>query len=251
MALVTGIDGCKAGWIAITLETETGDLSHAVFPDGESLFAAMDVPQAIAIDIPIGLPESGARVCDQEARRLLGRPRSRSVFPSPIRPALYAQSRGEADRITRGVDGRGVGAQAWNIYSRIREIDDLLRESPQLRDRVYESHPEVCFWALNGGQPMTCSKHTPEGLEERLRLIHQHFGAGSFHRLRPTTISSTPSLFAGQPDGSFWVRRQYCRRFRLLIPTDCRCASRTEHHGHQRGFFRCIPRRRLCLPQRI
>jgi predicted RNase H-like nuclease len=184
VALVTGIDGCKAGWIAITLETETGDLSHAVFPDGESLFAAMDVPQAIAIDIPIGLPESGARVCDQEARRLLGRPRSRSVFPSPIRPALYAQSRGEADRITRGVDGRGVGAQAWNIYSRIREIDDLLRESPQLRDRVYESHPEVCFWALNGGQPMTCSKHTPEGLEERLRLIHQHFGAGSFHRLR-------------------------------------------------------------------
>jgi predicted RNase H-like nuclease len=184
VALVTGIDGCKAGWIAITLETETGDLSHAVYSDGVSLFAATDASQAIAIDIPIGLPESGARVCDQEARRLLGRPRSSSVFPAPIRPALYAQSRVEADRITRGVDGRGVGAQAWNIYSRIRAIDDLLQKSQRLRDRVYESHLEVCFRALNGGQPMTCSKHTPEGLEERLRLIHRHFGAGSFHRVR-------------------------------------------------------------------
>ena len=183
MALVTGVDGCKSGWIAITLETETGDLFHGVHPDGASLFAATGVG-VIAIDIPIGLTQQGARECDQAARRLLGRPRSSSVFPSPIRPALAAQSREEADCITRSVDGRGVGAQAWNIYSRIQEVDGLLRKSERLRDRVYESHPEVCFWALNGRQPIACSKHSPEGLEERRRLIEQHFGVSSFHRVR-------------------------------------------------------------------
>ena len=90
----------------------------------------------------------------------------------------------EADRITRDVDSRGVGAQAWNIYSRTREIDGLLRKAQRLRDRVYESHPEVCFWALNAGRPMVCSKHTPEGVQERLRLIEQHFGSGSFQAVR-------------------------------------------------------------------
>ncbi len=184
MVLVTGVDGCKSGWIAITLDPDSGDFTHAVHPDGASLFAAIAESRVIAIDIPIRLPEKGVRECDRAARRLLGRPRSSSVFPAPIRAALDAQSRIEADRITRSVDGRGVGAQAWNIYSRIREVDSLLRKSKRLRDSVYESHPEVCFWALNGGQPMACSKHSTEGLEERRCLIDQHFGANSFQRVR-------------------------------------------------------------------
>jgi predicted RNase H-like nuclease len=184
LALVTGVDGCKSGWIAITLETESGNLAHTVRHDGTTLFAATSNSRVIAIDIPIGLTEQGVRECDQAARRLLGRPRSSSVFPAPIRPSFVARSREEADRISRSVDGRGVGAQAWNIYSRIREVDSLLRKSERLQDRVYESHPEVCFWGLNGGQPMPCSKHSPEGLEERRRLIDQHFGIGSFQRVR-------------------------------------------------------------------
>jgi predicted RNase H-like nuclease len=219
VALVTGIDGCKAGWIAITLETETGDLGHAVHPDGESLFAATTESLAIAIDIPIGLPESGARVCDQEARRLLGRPRSSSVFPAPIRSALEAQSRVEADRITRGLDGRGVGAQSWNIYSRIREIDGLLRKSDRMRDKMYESHPEVCFWALNSGQPMRCSKHTPEGLEERFLLVDQHFGIGSFRGVRnaypKTRVSDDDILDAF---AVCWTARRIILEEAIMLP---------------------------------
>jgi predicted RNase H-like nuclease len=181
---VTGIDGCKSGWIAVTLDTASQQLSHGVYPDGACLFAATIESNVIAIDIPIGLPQRGARACDRAARRLLGRPRSSSVFPAPIRPALAAESRVEADRITRNIDGRGVGAQAWNIYSRICEIDIQLRQFRRLRDRVHESHPEVCFWALNGSTPMARTKHSPEGLEERRCLIERHFGAASFERIR-------------------------------------------------------------------
>ena len=182
--LVTGVDGCKSGWLAITLETVSRHITHALLPDGASLFNANCESKVIAIDIPIDLTERGVRECDRAARSLLGRPRSSSVFPAPIRPALAARNREEADRITRDVDGRGVGAQAWNIYNRVRDIDGLLRSSKHLRERIYESHPEVCFRALNGGRSMTYSKHSREGLDERQCLIDQYFGTDSFARVR-------------------------------------------------------------------
>src|SRR5262249_22667826 len=44
-----------------------------------------DLPQEslLAIDIPIGLADRGARRCDVEARRCLGPGRGSSVFPAP------------------------------------------------------------------------------------------------------------------------------------------------------------------------
>ena len=86
--------------------------------------------------------------------------------------------------MTRDADGRGVGAQAWNIYARVREIDSLLRSSQKLRERLYESHPELCFRALSGGRSMIYSKHSREGLDERRSLIDQYFGVDSFAQVR-------------------------------------------------------------------
>jgi predicted RNase H-like nuclease len=183
-SLVTGVDGCKFGWIAITVDTNSWVITYALHPDGVTLFNAHNESAVIAIDIPIGLTEQGAGVCDQAARSLLGRPRSSSVFPPPIRAALAARTREEADRITREADGRGVGAQAWNIYNRVRDMDGLLRSSSQLRERIYEAHPEVCFRAMNGGRSMKYSKHRREGLDGRRCLIDQYFGADSFAQVR-------------------------------------------------------------------
>ena len=186
MTRVTGIDGCKSGWLAVTLDISSESIEHAVHLNGTALFEALGDSRVIAIDIPIGLTERGPRECDRAARALLGRPRGSSVFPAPVRAALSAGSRSEADRITRDTDGRGVGAQAWNIYERMLEIDNQLRKSKPLQEQVYESHPEVCFAALNGGQPLAHSKHRPEGLEERWRLIADCFGTDAFNSVRST-----------------------------------------------------------------
>jgi predicted RNase H-like nuclease len=188
MTSVMGVDGCPAGWIAITLDIDTGALDHRVYPNGTGLAATGAV--VVAIDIPIGLPERGRRICDEAARQVLGRPRASSVFPVPIRPALAAQSRLEADRITRGLDGRGVGVQAWNLYGRIRDIDQQLRDSEMLRARLYECHPEVCFWAMNGGRSMLHSKHSRKGVDERRHLIDQHFGTHGFQQVRHDPVRS-------------------------------------------------------------
>ena len=47
---------------------------------------------------------------------------------------------------------RGVSIQAFGIFAKIREIDSLLIARPELRSRVFESHPEVAFCRLNGDQ---------------------------------------------------------------------------------------------------
>ena len=147
-------------------------------------------PEVLAVDIPIGLTESGQRACDREARNLLGWPRRNSIFPAPVRAALAAQSREEASRITRNQDGRGVGCQAWGLYPKIGEIDDLLQSRKELRQIIREVHPEVCFWAWGGGQPMASAKKTPAGKAERLALAEGWLGRGVLDEARGTSPRS-------------------------------------------------------------
>lgn len=134
------------------------------------------IPGIVAIDVPIGLPESGLRECDKLAREMLGRPRRNSVFPVPIRAALDTESREEASEITEAVDERRVSCQSFSIYKKIAEVDGLLRSSSALRKRVFEVHPEVCFWAWNGEVPMKNGKKSEAGLRERRRLVVAEFG---------------------------------------------------------------------------
>ncbi|RWF14112.1 DUF429 domain-containing protein, partial [Mesorhizobium sp.] len=74
---------------------------------------------------------------------------------------------------------RGVSIQAFGIFAKIREIDQLLIARPELRGRVFESHPEVAFCRLNGGTAMALPKKTkgavnPAGMEERKALLCRH-----------------------------------------------------------------------------
>ena len=86
---VLGVDACKKGWIGIA-----GDLrAYFAVTIGE-LVERAEVDGSLAvvgIDIPIGLPERGAREADVLARRVVGR-RASSVFATPVRAALEAAS---------------------------------------------------------------------------------------------------------------------------------------------------------------
>lgn len=182
---IAGVDGCPAGWFRSALHLERRELDFRICNSAAALLAEPPVPRVLAIDIPIGLLASGTRACDVEARARLGWPRRASVFPPPLRPALAAASQAEATRITRAIDGKGVGAQAFNIFAKIREVDDWLSASPRrVRDRVYEAHPELCFSAWAGGRPMVHGKRSPEGRQERLRLVEAWLGAGVLERAR-------------------------------------------------------------------
>ena len=174
--LIAGVDGCKGGWICISKNLLSGEISSEVFPSMATIFMEMAKPVVLAVDIPIGLPESGSRQCDKLAREMLGSPRSSSVFPAPIRPAIKARSRKEADEITRSADGRGVSAQAWGIYARIREVDEIVLVDPLARRFIYEVHPELSFMYWNEGSAIAESKKSYDGMATRSRLIYNHFG---------------------------------------------------------------------------
>ena len=94
MAIVAGVDGCKGGWFCAAKDAGTDSIWFGVYDNAKLLLQQQPEPLIIAIDIPIGLPEAGPRMCDIEARKLLG-PRRSSVFPAPIRPALQGNTRKE------------------------------------------------------------------------------------------------------------------------------------------------------------
>lgn len=185
--LTVGVDGCKAGWLSVSLRAPGGcgasgdgtagpdgaSLSWAVHASLPALLASPDGRAAamVVVDVPVGLTEGPPRPCDREARQVLGLRRS-SVFTPPMRAMLGMESREAASRHGRGVrQGGGLSAQAWNIVPKIAEADRAL--APAMQARVREGHPEVAFARL-GGAPMAAAKRTPAGRAERLAVLARH-----------------------------------------------------------------------------
>src|SRR5437899_2247078 len=87
---VLGIDACKTGWVGIGLSGGTVHPYHGTHISDLVADAEGDGPiDVVAIDIPIGLPDSGRRQADTLARQAAG-PRWASVFITPVREALEA-----------------------------------------------------------------------------------------------------------------------------------------------------------------
>jgi predicted RNase H-like nuclease len=148
-----------------------------VFEDVVSLWQAHHDADAICIDMPIGLLEDGPdeRVCEREARRWLG-PRRSSVFPVPCRQAVYATSDDEARVANVRLTRKDLSLQTLAIRRKIREVDQLLRGDIRARAVFREVHPELLFWAMNGGNPLTHRKKHCVGRLERNSLLAEVAG---------------------------------------------------------------------------
>src|SRR5438132_8300619 len=96
MANIAGINGCRGGWFCIFEELPSRRLASKIFPTIEDLANHAEQLDVVAIDVPIGLTDSGPRACDVGARKLLGGKRASSVFPAPVRAALAATSYADA-----------------------------------------------------------------------------------------------------------------------------------------------------------
>jgi predicted RNase H-like nuclease len=177
-----GVDGCAGGWIAAWRRDARGEPGYRRVERLEELLVDALTPSVVAVDVPIGLLERGARQCDGQARRLLGARRS-SVFTPPLRPMLGAASRRAASRVRHRLEGKGVSIQAWAIVPKIREVDRLLRGHPTWRGIVREAHPELCFFFLNGRRPLREPKKTAGGRAERVALLATWCGAAAARAL--------------------------------------------------------------------
>jgi predicted RNase H-like nuclease len=98
----------------------------------DDVLAAVDDAVAIGVDIPIGLLPESMRVCDALARKYVGARRA-SVFLTPPRKALEADTYEEANALCRMLTERGLSKQAYGLRSKIFEVERALQEEERAR----------------------------------------------------------------------------------------------------------------------
>jgi acyl-CoA thioesterase len=193
---VTGIDGYPHGWVAVDLDAEGTATARASRRLGELVDPGAAV---VAVDIPIGIPEQGRREADLEAQRFVGARRS-TVFFTPPRAVLEAETYEEARRVAVVATGKSISSQSYALRGRILEADPLARADA----RIVEVHPEVSFCEL-AARPLRSSKHTPEGLRERRALLEE---AGLVLPERPRGVPEADLLDAAV---AAWSAARYAR----------------------------------------
>jgi predicted RNase H-like nuclease len=201
-AWLAGVDGCRAGWIAAFIRPGGDDAKIRVVPRFHDIPGAPESPGIIAVDMPVGLPERtgyGGRAAENAVRPLLGA-RQSAVFSVPSRAALEQTDYREACAVALATSDppRKISRQLFMIAPRIREIDACLRDDAATAARVFEVHPEVAFWRLNGGRALTEPKKVKgkpyePGLALRRTLL---IGAG----LPPHLVEGSPPPGAGPDD---------------------------------------------------
>jgi predicted RNase H-like nuclease len=175
---VTGVDACRRGWVAVTLEVPSpagadpgpgrrGRVRVRSVRVGGSLGAVLGEDSgAVGIDMPLGLLESGWREADLAARGLLGARRG-AVFAIPPRAVWAEPDYPAANRRCRELTGNGLSVQAWGLRAKLIEAN---RYRETCGHPLYEVHPELAFCAL-AGTPLALSKHTPPGRDLRRELL--------------------------------------------------------------------------------
>lgn len=165
-----GVSGCRVGWIAISLDDDNA--GYWLLESNEKLGEFFEEFDRVFIDVPIGLTDDKfIRKCDGELRKVLGPDYHESIYNPPIRPALYAPTYAEASMNSYETTGKKVSIQGWNITPNIKVVDQYLQQNKELREKVFESHPELLFQKMNGGNSILQKKATKKGLRHRLGLL--------------------------------------------------------------------------------
>jgi predicted RNase H-like nuclease len=165
---LAGIDGYKNGWVVVWDCNGVTSVEYIQnLPD-----ILERKPEIAVIDIPIGLLQTGTREADHSARQVLKK-RSCCVFTAPIRPMLECTSYDSASQCRLRAEGKSITKQSWAILPKIREVDAVL--NTELQKIVREGHPEVSFALMNNNEPLSKSKHSYAGQQERTKLLQSSF----------------------------------------------------------------------------
>lgn len=179
---LAGVDGCRAGWLVVLRAADDSQPPSArIVATFADILTLPEAPRVIAVDMPIGLPERagiGGRPSDGLARAKLGA-RQSSLFALPARAAVMQDDYRMACTVALAHSDppRKVSRQMFNLFPKIREIDRLM--TPALQDRVFECHPEVAFWAMNGERSLDEPKKVKSRANEPGLALRRDLLAGA------------------------------------------------------------------------
>jgi predicted RNase H-like nuclease len=163
----------------------------------------------IVINAPIGFmdnSESGTRTCDRQARSLLGR-RGAAVHNAPTRDQLMA---------TDQVAGPGIDAVSATLLPRYREV--AAEMSPYRQRIVYEGHPELSFYQLNGNKPVRRSKKIEEGNLERRRILEKKMPG--VDKILKSELKGVPMKHLLDAASLLWTARRVFGHAAIRLPSD-------------------------------
>lgn len=167
---IAGVDGCKAGWVVASANADLSGVEFRLVATFAEIFEGRAVPALVAVDMPMGFldkAEDGGRECERALRKILGKGKTSSVFPSPARAALKFELYEDACRANRENSlgkPKGLPKQTHGIFKKMNELDRFVRARSD--DAIFECHPEYAF-ALMRGKTILESKKTAAGLALR------------------------------------------------------------------------------------
>jgi predicted RNase H-like nuclease len=169
--ILAGVIPVPKGWLVASAKFQGATISPETPRLSKAFLDVLDYKPAykvVAIYAPIGLPSgpiSRGRMCDREARRILGIPRANAIASAPPRPALGCTTYDEA----RAASGGHLNPIRWRQLPKIAEVDAAI--APYWQRVVFEVHPELSFFQLGEDNPLRYPKYTEAGMLERTALL--------------------------------------------------------------------------------
>jgi predicted RNase H-like nuclease len=163
----------------------------------------------IVVSAPIGYldaPGTKVRTCDQEARAVLGR-RASTIQNAPTRASLFDGADWRQDHLD---------AISAMLLPRYREV--AAEMSPFRQRTVYEGHPELSFYQLNGNRSLRWSKKTERGRLERRQILEKK--VQGIRNLIDSEEDRIPEKYLLDVAAMLWTARRVLGHAAKRLPAD-------------------------------
>ena len=211
-SIVAGVTPCAPGWLVASAKLHGATFAPEAPRVLGSFAEVLDERPSfsvIALNAPVGYIDDvheGGRTCDRMARALLGR-RGSTVHNAPTRASLQE----EADVADDGLD-----AITNVLLRRYREV--AAEMAPYRQRTVFEVHPELSFFQINGDVPLRWSKKTEAGMEERIALLKMRVPGSE--RLLEAELDDVPMSHLLDAAAMLWTARRIIARAGTRLPSD-------------------------------
>lgn len=209
--VVGAVTPCPGGWLVASAKLHGVTFSPEdarVLTKFAEVFEERPQFEVTVVNAPIGYPDEneGLRSCDRMARALLRR-RGMTVRNIPMRSTVESGIAREDERLD---------AVTLTLLPRYAEV--AAEMLPYRQRSVYEAHPELSFYVLNGDKPLTRAKHSPSGEIERRVLLERR--VPGIKRVLATEIPGVSNAHLYDVAAMLWTARRAFAKAAVRLPQD-------------------------------